>query len=59
MGNSWLRKECVCFFSLFFRAQSDTYLVYKHTKMVRYLETARRLATYFLDNLPEDGVPPW
>ena len=33
--------------------------VYYHTRDRNYLLTARRLAAYFLDNLPDDYVVPW
>jgi len=33
--------------------------VYTHTQDSKYLITARRLAEYFLNNLPKDGVVPW
>ncbi|KAJ7273074.1 glycoside hydrolase family 88 protein [Mycena rebaudengoi] len=33
--------------------------MYKRTKDPKYLATARRLANYFLDNLPADGIVPW
>ncbi|KAJ6500596.1 glycoside hydrolase family 88 protein [Mycena sanguinolenta] len=33
--------------------------MYKHSKNVTYLQTATRLADYFLDNLPSDGIVPW
>ncbi|KAF9484890.1 glycoside hydrolase family 88 protein [Pholiota conissans] len=33
--------------------------MYKRTNDTNYLSTARRLATYFLDNLPSDGIVPW
>ncbi|KAJ7491223.1 glycoside hydrolase family 88 protein [Mycena latifolia] len=33
--------------------------MYKHTKDPNYLTTARRLATYFLNNMPSDGIVPW
>ena len=33
--------------------------VYKHTKKYDYLQTARRIAKYFITNLPDDGVVPW
>ncbi|KDQ33933.1 glycoside hydrolase family 88 protein [Pleurotus ostreatus PC15] len=29
------------------------------TNFPRYLETARRLATYFVSNIPSDGIVPW
>ena len=33
--------------------------VYRRTRLERYLITARRMAAYFLDNIPADGVVPW
>lgn len=33
--------------------------VYSHTKDNNYLVTARRVADYFLTNLPTDGIVPW
>ncbi|KAL0574576.1 hypothetical protein V5O48_007388 [Marasmius crinis-equi] len=33
--------------------------VYEHTSNMDFLRTARRLATYFLTNLPEDGIVPF
>ncbi|KAG6845712.1 hypothetical protein H0H87_004978 [Tephrocybe sp. NHM501043] len=33
--------------------------MYTLTQKVDYLETARRLAEYFLDNLPSDEIVPW
>jgi len=33
--------------------------MYKHTGDPSYLLTSRRMATYFLNNLPADGVVPW
>lgn len=33
--------------------------MFQRTGNVDYLVTARRLATYFLDNLPADGIVPW
>ena len=33
--------------------------VYRLTGNVNYLDTSRRLATYFLSNLPADGIVPW
>jgi hypothetical protein len=33
--------------------------MYKHSGNITYLDTAQRLADYFLDNLPSDGVVPW
>lgn len=32
---------------------------YLWTKRPEFLDTAKRCATYFLDHLPEDGVPYW
>lgn len=34
-------------------------LGYKHTGEDRYLQAAKRVAHYFLANLPEDQVPYW
>lgn len=34
-------------------------MTYRYTKDPRFLETARRLADYFLERLPEDRVPYW
>ncbi|KAH9842985.1 d-4,5 unsaturated-glucuronyl hydrolase-like protein [Rhodofomes roseus] len=34
-------------------------IVYMHTNITDYLETSRRMASYFLDHLPDDGVVPW
>ncbi|KAH7927061.1 glycoside hydrolase family 88 protein [Leucogyrophana mollusca] len=33
--------------------------MYMHTQEMDFLETSRRMATYFLDNLPADGITPW
>ncbi|KZT11587.1 glycoside hydrolase family 88 protein [Laetiporus sulphureus 93-53] len=33
--------------------------MFNHTGQVQYLETARHMASYFLTNLPEDGIVPW
>ena len=33
--------------------------VYKHTQKSDYLQTARRIAKYFISNIPSDGVVPW
>lgn len=33
--------------------------VYKRSKNPKYLATAQKLATYFLNNLPSDGIVPW
>ncbi|EIW85467.1 glycoside hydrolase family 88 protein [Coniophora puteana RWD-64-598 SS2] len=33
--------------------------VYYHTNDTRYLETSRAMATYFVNNLPSDGIVPW
>lgn len=34
-------------------------VVYKHTQNITYLETSRRMAAYFINNLPSNGVVPW
>ncbi|KAI0948640.1 hypothetical protein AcV7_009320 [Taiwanofungus camphoratus] len=36
-----------------------TFIVYKHTQHLDYLNTARHMASYFLTNLPSNGVVPW
>jgi len=33
--------------------------MYSHTNDMNYLETSRKMANYFLDNLPSNGVVPW
>jgi hypothetical protein len=33
--------------------------VYSRTHLVRYLDTARHMAEYFLDHIPADGIIPW
>jgi hypothetical protein len=33
--------------------------VYQNTLMKAYLDTARHTASYFVTNLPADGVVPW
>jgi hypothetical protein len=33
--------------------------VYKRTQIPLYLDTARRLADFFISALPEDGIVPW
>ncbi len=34
-------------------------MVYRYTRDVRFLETAKKLADFFIDNLPDDHVPYW
>lgn len=33
--------------------------VHKNTKIPGYIDTARRMATYYLDNIPSTGLVPW
>ncbi|PAV23320.1 glycoside hydrolase family 88 [Pyrrhoderma noxium] len=33
--------------------------MYENTQLERYLDTSRRMATYFKNTLPEDGIVPW
>ncbi|KAI9433843.1 d-4,5 unsaturated-glucuronyl hydrolase-like protein [Lactarius indigo] len=33
--------------------------MYRRTRLERYLVTARRMAGYFLDSIPADGIVPW
>lgn len=35
------------------------YAVYQNTKEQRYLDTSRRMATYFVTNTPSNGIVPW
>jgi len=32
---------------------------YKYTKMSHFLEAAKHIADYYMDNLPDDGIPFW
>ena len=34
-------------------------IVFKHTQNTSYLDTSRRMAAYFLNTLPADGIVPW
>ena len=34
-------------------------LSYKYTGVARYLETAERVAQFFIENLPSEMIPPW
>ena len=33
--------------------------MYRRTRLVRYLDTARHMADYFLNNIPADKIVPW
>ncbi|KAH9961073.1 d-4,5 unsaturated-glucuronyl hydrolase-like protein [Russula dissimulans] len=33
--------------------------LYRRTRLVRYLDTAQRMASYLLNNIPVDGIIPW
>ncbi|KLO10657.1 Six-hairpin glycosidase [Schizopora paradoxa] len=33
--------------------------MYQNTNLSRYLDTSREMATYFLNNMPSDGIVPW
>lgn len=33
--------------------------IFEHTGDIKYLETAKNLADYAIDHLPEDGIPLW
>ncbi len=33
--------------------------VYNWTQNPDFLDTSRKLATFFLDNIPSDGIIPW
>jgi len=34
-------------------------LMYQNTKEQRYLDTSRRMGTYFISNTPSNGIVPW
>src|SRR5690606_35203766 len=34
-------------------------MMYRETEMPEFLDTARRLANFYVERLPEDGVPYW
>lgn len=34
-------------------------LVHLNTQDVKYLNVSRRMADYFLNNIPSDGIVPW
>lgn len=33
--------------------------MYRRTRLVRYLDTSRRMADYFLNNIPAHEIVPW
>lgn len=33
--------------------------MFQHTGNISYLETSRRMASYFLTYIPSDGIVPW
>ena len=33
--------------------------MHQQTKEYRYLQTARRMANYFISHIPSDGIVPW
>lgn len=37
----------------------DARTVHNNTGLSRYLDTSRRMAKYFIDHIPDDGVIPW
>ena len=45
--------------SFFWGLNNSNNVVFNRTGNIEYLVTARRLATYFLNNLPDDGIVPW
>lgn len=49
-GSSWTRGQSWGVYGFL--------ISYKHTGDKRYLEAARQIADYFMDNIPEDGVIP-
>ena len=68
LGSTWSRGQAwgiygfansMCIHCVSARHISCLPIVYYHTKMSDFLETSRRMASYFLDNIPEDGIVPW
>lgn len=63
MGCLRLCKQCVTDKRLSYPPSVLNFLlidaVYRRTRLMRYLITARRMAAYFLDNIPADGIVPW
>lgn len=37
----------------------DARTVHNNTGLSRYLDTSRRMAKFFIDHIPDDGVIPW
>ena len=64
MGYLWLRQQYVMECSLIYLRFPHheplivMAIVYRHTRLVRYLDTARSMAGYFLNNIPADGIIP-
>lgn len=50
VGTSWTRGQGWAIYGFA--------MAYRYTKKQAYLETALKVARYFLDNLPDNGVPP-
>ena len=65
MGHLWLRQQYVMEYSLVYLRFPHheplivMAIVYRRTRLVRYLDTARSMASYFLNNIPADGIIPW
>lgn len=49
-GSSWTRGQSWAMYGFL--------MSYKHTSKAEYLDTAKRIAHYFMANMPEDGVIP-
>lgn len=49
-GSSWTRGQAWAIYGFI--------LSYKHTKKAEYLECAKKIANYFIANIPEDGLIP-
>lgn len=49
-GSSWTRGQSWAVYGFA--------MAYRYTGKREYLETALKVARYFLNNLPDDGVPP-
>lgn len=50
LGSSWTRGQGWALYGFF--------LSYMHTKEERYLNASKKVARYFMDNIPEDGLIP-
>ena|SRR5882762_5246126 len=62
LGDVRIHEQCVLSGGIRLRGgiNVDIYAkVYQHTHDPKYLTTARRMAEYFVRNIPSDGIVPW